>query len=78
MSHFYHTGPPKLFSYDELFRLTRTNDGHQAQCAVKSSQVEGGREGLKEVWTFSQVSPFCLLKVSLITSHYGKKSLFFR
>ena len=28
---------------------------------VKSSQVEGGREGVKEVWTFSQVWPgfFC-------------------
>ena len=32
---------------------------------VKISQVEGGREGLKEVWTFSQVSPFFYVKASL-------------
>jgi len=32
---------------------------------VKDSQVEGGREGVKEVWTFSQVSPFFLVMASL-------------
>ena len=31
VAHSYYAEPWKLFSYDRLFRLKRTNDGHQAQ-----------------------------------------------
>ena len=30
VAHSYYAEPWKLFSYDRLFRLKRTNDGHQA------------------------------------------------
>ena len=44
---------------------------------VKTSQVEGGREGVKEVWTFSQVSPFFSVMASLNRNNELNKEFYF-